>query len=1332
MARTLVPHLILERTNTPNRNGSESGVSLFLDISGFTALTSELMRHGKSGAETMSQVINRVFEPMIEAVHREGGFVANFAGDAFTALFIEGEDAGDRALERAAAAALSCRTIIDREHVQRTPFGDFSIEATIGLGSGLVDWGIVGPDGGPLSWYFRGDAIEQAIAAEEAAEAGQITVSPDGAESLASAFAVRNIEGGFARIQSRRSPDSSSATPEQGATPVNAGAGGSAAPDASSLPEDEVHEIQSVFRPPENFASVGAGEFRDIVSAFIAADAGETHEEIDTTVSCVIRSAEAYGGYFDLLDFGDKGCVMLVLFGAPRSLGRNAERAARFAREVRESLGERCRVGLTAGTVFAGYVGGRSRATYTALGETVNRSARIAVAADPAEILLDEEVDAPLGPESVGSRSRSLDLKGFSAPVVVHSLKRERDSGEGGARRDRAVTLSGRDSELSKLRSWLHEEHPAPSGEKGLRIMRIVGDPGIGKSALVETALSEPPERSAIVRLSADPILQRSLNLFTGLVPAFCSALDIEPPESGQTERWIDSLIRRAETLDAEIAERIRETADALPVLEGLPGGPRYEEREPRGRLEMTVDAVSDAVMLLARVSRPVIVADDLHAIDEDSVRALERALHSTRSEDVSVILVSRISDSPGSIDLSTVDQSRLSVIQLGPLDSEALTELAATVLGGPVDSALGEFLVARVGGNPFYADEMLRYLRHSGHLGQGPNGYTVPPNQSGIPQSISAVLTERIDALPTRVRELCAAAALIGIDFDAETLREMGIVDDLDGALEDGKSAGLWRPTDAGSYRFVQSLIREAIVEMQLDSERERLHAAVFNALRRRFGDDPSHAAELAYHAARGSLHAETLEQLWRAFEYAREHFLNEKAVSFLREYLGQCVRNEEKLRAHIEMGQIYDVTGEWEKAADALTYGLGAAVLTEDLHSRITILTSLTSINQRMGRTREAIRIGRQAVNTARSTEDRRLLAEALLSLAREQWAEGKLQEAEHGADEAIEAARRAGDPKNEGLALYLAGVIRRDRNDYPRARKFYRKAEERLEEHGDPQLTTYPLYDLAVLMQYEGDLEGSQEYFERVLEVYRKTGYRSGASAAVLNLGVLRDRHGDFAGAIERFEEAREIAESTGEQLAIAYTLFSIGATYYKMYDNRKALYYLRDSLRIMRDLGAKGYYGYPLSYLTALYARAGDIDRAISMCTYHLAAVREVGSDPENGLALLSLARSLRKVAPKSAEARKELAGIADYYGVDPDNIETLFQKAIDISQRTQYVNTLIPARYNYARHLQNIGRKSEASEELREAYRLAKAASWDRFVAALEKRHGSEALEGVRN
>ncbi len=44
--------------------------------------------HGKEGAELLADIINRVFDLMINAVYERGGFITGFAGDAFTAVFL--------------------------------------------------------------------------------------------------------------------------------------------------------------------------------------------------------------------------------------------------------------------------------------------------------------------------------------------------------------------------------------------------------------------------------------------------------------------------------------------------------------------------------------------------------------------------------------------------------------------------------------------------------------------------------------------------------------------------------------------------------------------------------------------------------------------------------------------------------------------------------------------------------------------------------------------------------------------------------------------------------------------------------------------------------------------------------------------------------------------------------------------------------------------------------------------------------------------------------------------------------------------------------------------
>ena len=62
------------------------GAALFADISGFTplteALSAELGAH--RGAEELTKHLNRVFHALIEELHRFGGEVIYFSGDAIT------------------------------------------------------------------------------------------------------------------------------------------------------------------------------------------------------------------------------------------------------------------------------------------------------------------------------------------------------------------------------------------------------------------------------------------------------------------------------------------------------------------------------------------------------------------------------------------------------------------------------------------------------------------------------------------------------------------------------------------------------------------------------------------------------------------------------------------------------------------------------------------------------------------------------------------------------------------------------------------------------------------------------------------------------------------------------------------------------------------------------------------------------------------------------------------------------------------------------------------------------------------------------------------------
>src|SRR5262245_16384185 len=82
-----VPDFILQQDAQDRAGGAFDAAALFVDISGFSALTERLVVHGREGAETLAHALRFHFDPLVSAVHEAGGFITGFAGDACMALF---------------------------------------------------------------------------------------------------------------------------------------------------------------------------------------------------------------------------------------------------------------------------------------------------------------------------------------------------------------------------------------------------------------------------------------------------------------------------------------------------------------------------------------------------------------------------------------------------------------------------------------------------------------------------------------------------------------------------------------------------------------------------------------------------------------------------------------------------------------------------------------------------------------------------------------------------------------------------------------------------------------------------------------------------------------------------------------------------------------------------------------------------------------------------------------------------------------------------------------------------------------------------------------------
>ena len=204
------------------------------------------------------------------------------------------------------------------------------------------------------------------------------------------------------------------------------------------------------------------------------------------------------------------GDGLMALFGHPIAQENDSERAVRAALAIQRALAELnrnnagsgrpelvARIGVESGAVVVDAAG-------EIFGDAPNIAARVQALADPGTVLITARVQRQVAGLFVAEDRGAHELKGVPTPVALYRIVRASGGRRFGAR---ALTaLVGREEELDLLRRrW----ERAARGEG--QLVQIVGEPGIGKSRLVEefrATLGETPH--TFVELSSSQLLQNT------------------------------------------------------------------------------------------------------------------------------------------------------------------------------------------------------------------------------------------------------------------------------------------------------------------------------------------------------------------------------------------------------------------------------------------------------------------------------------------------------------------------------------------------------------------------------------------------------------------------------------------------------------------------------------------------------------------------------------------------------------------------------------------------------------------------------------------------------
>jgi adenylate cyclase len=554
------------------------------------------------------------------------------------------------------------------------------------------------------------------------------------------------------------------------------------------------------------------------------------------------------------------GDAALAFFGAPvaheddpaRALHAALDMLARSAKlsehwETRLGQPVILHIAVHCGPVVAGTLGGIAGAAYDVTGDTINTASRLLGEARPGTILVSEATHAFTRHRFAFEPAAELILRGKAEPMNVYRLigvLAQPQSARGLAAHGLASPMVGRTKELEQLLAAFER---AQRGQA--QIVSLIGEAGTGKSRLIAEFLRRLEDDgrladTAVRRADCSSLGEPPYGVFAAL---FREGYQLEPGDSLDIAR--QKLAAGLSSLGAppEITEAI------VPVLSYLLA---VEDVHPR---ELDPEQLKRQVALAARTlverrleQKPVlIVVEDLHWADTASVDLL-RDIVGHLAERPLMILVSHRPDMPQPL-AAPVSQT---VTRLAPLPSEDIQALLAQLFGKIDGAALTQvqhFVAMRAGGNPLFAEEIVRSLVSTGVLIREGDRWTCTRacDAVHIPPTLHGLLLSRVDRLPGDARRLLQEAAVLGNVFDEALLHAIATDPASAGAALDRLIAAEMiqelGPGRAGQrYRFAHALVHDAVYENLLLSRRSELHERAGQALERAVGPHPSQLSDL------------------------------------------------------------------------------------------------------------------------------------------------------------------------------------------------------------------------------------------------------------------------------------------------------------------------------------------------------------------------------------------------------------------------------------------------------------------------------------------------------
>ena len=818
-------------------------------------------------------------------------------------------------------------------------------------------------------------------------------------------------------------------------------------------------------------------------------------------------------------------------------------------------------------------------------------------------------------------------------------------------------SMVGRERELGALLSGLEDTALGRGG-----IYLISGEPGIGKTRLCEELMADAETNGKLIMLG------------------HCHQDEGVPflPFVEMLEKFADRA-PAPEILRRELADEGSELARLLPKLRRiLPDLPPSLDLAPAEARRNLLNCFCDFVVRIGSQKSAMLVVEDLHWADESTLALLH--FIAERLSGARLMLVGTFRDAETDIgsDLAkTLEEllrgRRATRLKLRGLQCDEVAAMLSGISGKPMPASLVSEIYAETDGNPFFVEELYRYLDEENRLydDAGQLRSELKLAEVDAPPSVRLVVSRRLERLSVATRKILSTAAVIGRFFSFDLLCAASAIDTdaLLECIEEAERAGLVSSaggSHAAVFQFSHELVRQAVISALSSAKCDKIHLEIGETIERIYASTlEDYWGELAFHYNHSSNSQKAVEYLGHAATQAVRGTAYAQAVTYIRSALERLrewpvgeARNRQEVALQLTVGPVLQNTlGQGSPEAEKpylRAYELCREI--DDPPQLFRVMSGLWGCYQVQAKFEAARKLGVELLALAEN------LRRPLFLL---------------GAHEAI------------GTTCLWKAELASARAHLEKAFSFYDRSKRRPK--SSFRATQDPGVDclsfLSFTLWYLGYPDQALRANKEAMALAHELEHPYTLGYAAVHAGIIRRWRGEQAACHELMEEAFAICSKHGFPFFLSHATFFRGWLLDQQGHHEQGLTEILQGIEVYRTTNSGINWPYILILLAEAYASGNRIKEGLEVIDEAITVVERTGErrdEPD-----VHRVKGVLTLHSKTSQARRRA--------------EEHFRKAIEVARVQEARSWELRATVSLARLLRDTNRRAEARTMLADIY-----------------------------